>query len=1538
MAEILAAEGDLTSLNVFDLLSGSMHFSLSKTPVTLTSPPVNNQPLLAFSFSQLNLAIGTTTFGLAITSGSIHAAALSDGAGASWFGLHGTGLSGSLNVPGVTATVAGLEVKVNQFSGTATAAIDWTRTEVRRVGKELSSQILAAEGDLTSLNVFDLLSGSMHFSLSKAPVTLSSPSVTGQPLLAFSFSQLNLAIGTTTFGLAITGGSIKAAALSDGAGASWFGLHGTGLSGSLNVPGVTATVAGLEVKVNQFSGTATAAIDWTQTALTSTNVGLVSQILAAEGDLTSLNVFDLLSGSMHFSLSKAPVTLSSPSVTGQPLLAFSFSQLNLAIGTTTFGLSITSGSIDAAALSDGAGASWFGLHGTGLSGSLNVPGVTATVAGLEVKVNQFSGTASAAIDWTQTALTSTNVGLASQILAAEGDLTSLNVFDLLSGSMHFSLSKSPVTLTSPPVNNQPLLAFSFSQLNLAIGTTTFGLAITGGSINAAALSDGAGASWFGLHGTGLSGSLNIPGVTATVAGLEVKVNQFSGSATAAIDWTQTALSSTNVGLMGEILAAEGDLTSLNVFDLLSGSMHFSLSKAPVTLSSPSVTGQPLLAFSFSQLNLAIGTTTFGLAITGGSIKAAALSDGAGASWFGLHGTGLSGSLNVPGVTATVAALEVKVNKFSGNATAAIDWTQTALTSTNVGLATAILAAEGDLTSLNVFDLLSGSMHFSLSKSPVTLTSPPVNNQPLLALSFSQLNLAIGTTTFGLSITSGSIHAAALSDGAGASWFGLHGTGLSGSLNIPGVTATVAGLEVKVNKFSGTATAAIDWTQAALSSTNVGLMAEILAAEGDLTSLNVFDLLSGSMHFSLSKTPVTLTSPPVNNQPLLSLCFSQLNLAIGTTTFGLAITGGSINAAALSDGAGASWFGLHGTGLSGSLNIPGVSATVAGLEVKVNRFSGSATAAIDWTQTALTSTGVDLMNAILAAEGDLTSLNVFDLLSGSMHFSLSKSPVTLTSPPVNNQPLLAFSFSQLNLAVGTPTFGLSITSGSIHAAALSDGAGASWFGLHGTGLSGSLNVPGVTATVAGLEVKVNQFSGTASAAIDWTQAALTSTNVGLASQILAAEGDLTSLNVFDLLSGSMHFSLSKTPVTLTSPPVNSQPLLAFSFSQLNLAIGTPTFGLAITSGTIKIGALSDGTNNWFGLDASQLAGTFTVGSGFISATLANGVIKLNRASNGTLLDWTQGGLSAAHLNLTSNQPTVISGQLVSLQIANILRGSTGFSLVRTTGVNAPSVSVTNGTLMVLTFTNLFVSVGSTSIGVVITGTGITLAILSNSSNTATWVGINATGLGANLTVPGVVADVSNLTVQVNKAQVAPNQLIWADVADAPAAIKALPTGDSVKVEGDLANLSVASLITGSAHFTVATEIVDVTGGPTLANATLLTLSLSKLLLKVGVGSFGLTIGDGTDTSARIGIASIAPADAADTRRWLAVVSSNLSISLSLPVVSASISGVSIQANRASGTSTLLNWGTQVMQNSLPFQVFAGGVQVTLDDRKSTRLNS
>src|SRR5581483_178014 len=369
-------------------------------------------------------------------------------------------------------------------------------------------------------------------------------------------------------------GTINAAALSDGHGLSWFGLQGTGLGGTLVVPGVTATVANLAVSVNQAKGTGATAMDWTQPALSAANLTLTTQILSAAGDLQSLDVFGLLSGSMHFSVTKAPVTLTSPAVTAQPLLTFSFSQLQLAVGTSTFGLQITSGSINAAALADGSGLSWFGLQGTGLGGTLTVPGVTATLANLAVSVNQAKGTGAMAMDWTQSALSAAGLTLTSQMLSAAGDLQSLDVFGLLSGSLHFSVSKTPVTLTSPAVTAQPLLTFSFSQLQLAVGTSTFGLQITSGTINAAALADGSGLSWFGLQGTGLGGALAVPGVTATLANLAVSVNQAKGTGATAMDWTQSALSAAGLTLTSQVLSAAGDLQSLDVFGLLSGSMHF----------------------------------------------------------------------------------------------------------------------------------------------------------------------------------------------------------------------------------------------------------------------------------------------------------------------------------------------------------------------------------------------------------------------------------------------------------------------------------------------------------------------------------------------------------------------------------------------------------------------------------------------------------------------------------------------------------------------------------------------------------------------------------------------------------------------------------------------------------------------------------------------------------------------------------------------------------------------------------------------------
>src|SRR5258708_2563045 len=217
---------------------------------------------------------------------------------------------------------------------------------------------------------------------------------------------------------------------------------------------------------------------------------------------------------------------------------------------------MTSGSISEASLTDGAGLSWFGLNGTGLSGTLTIPGVAASVANLSVQVNQAKGTGATAIDWTT--VTGSGLSLAGSLLKAEGDLTSLDVFGLLSGSAHFAISKTLVTLTSPAVTNQPLLTVALSNLQLAVGAAGYGLQITSGSINAASLTDGAGLSWFGLNGNGLSGSLTIPGVGASVANLSVQVNQAKGTGATAIDWTTVTCS--RPSLAGSRPKAEGGLT------------------------------------------------------------------------------------------------------------------------------------------------------------------------------------------------------------------------------------------------------------------------------------------------------------------------------------------------------------------------------------------------------------------------------------------------------------------------------------------------------------------------------------------------------------------------------------------------------------------------------------------------------------------------------------------------------------------------------------------------------------------------------------------------------------------------------------------------------------------------------------------------------------------------------------------------------------------------------------------------------------------
>src|SRR5439155_8145581 len=198
----------------------------------------------------------------------------------------------------------------------------------------------------------------------------------------------------------------------------------------------------------------------------------------------------------------------------------------------------------------------------------------------------------------------------------------------------------------------------------------------------------------------------------------------------------------------------------------------------------------------------------------------------------------------------------------------------------------------------------------------------------------------------------------------------------------------------------------------------------------------------------------------------------------------------------------------------------------------------------------------------------------------------------------------------------------------------------------------------------------------------------------------------------------------------------------------------------------------------------------------------------------------------------------------------------------------------------------------------------------------WLGVAAEGDGSTLAVPGVTGSVQNLAVKVNKASgTGATPLDWR-TAITPSPLDLF--GDVVSASGELTNLDIFGLLTGAAFFSLQRKVVDanVNGGvfdPTkgdLKSATLVTFGLSldetnpgdpadKYSLRVGPADFGVEILNGT-----LAVASLAPADAADARRWIAVQAENLGATLALqPLVDARLEDVKVQINRATGLASV-----------------------------------
>ena len=233
-----------------------------------------------------------------------------------------------------------------------------------------------------------------------------------------------------------------------------------------------------------------------------------------------------------------------------------------------------------------------------------------------------------------------------------------------------------------------------------------------------------------VTGKELSVTLTIPGIQGSVTAASIRVNRASGQldptpanatsgdevkavalnwATAAttpaaltVDldgsggWTvPTALVDPGSGLpdptampitlRGSQLAVAGSITGLNLFGILRGGADFAVSSQMVDIdfdgsastTNDRLTDASLVTFALSNLNLRLGTDEVGLQIgPGGTIGIASISaptpaTGTGTddrTWTAVVGKDLAVSLDLPGITASVSAGALKINRASGQFT------------------------------------------------------------------------------------------------------------------------------------------------------------------------------------------------------------------------------------------------------------------------------------------------------------------------------------------------------------------------------------------------------------------------------------------------------------------------------------------------------------------------------------------------------------------------------------------------------------------------------------------------------------------------------------------------------------------------------------------------------------------------------------------------------------------------------------------------------------------------------------------------------
>ncbi len=1789
----VSVTGSLSSLNIFNVITGSANFSLVQSTVDVALNGQQSSNLvgateMGFGLSSLELNLATSLGTGSVTTGTngslVIAAIVPANTAAdsrSWVAVMGMGLTAAISLANgdVAASFTDLNVNINQASGTgpdgsAAAALNWAEdistdggttyggssNELTISGQTITfaTQQLSLSGALASVNVFNLISGSWttnqpEFALSVStinvePTGTSSTVLTGATLVTIALANFDFSAGAGGFGVSITSGALGIAVVTwsgSGETAQWVAVDASGFGASLSLTSsVTAAISGVSVSINQASGTylpagdtSTPALNWnTDLDLADDNqygtpadqvnpgdllptpislpIDFAEQQFILAGTLANLNVFNVIEGSASFALSvstEPSVTVGGSSITNATLYTLALANLSFGAGTGGFGLAITGGDLGIAVIeATGTGDSryWIAAVGLNLAASLSLTSnITASVSSLTLNLNQYGGSDSSGpnttpLDWTQFAPNYINPGAnlqptdnlqiedtAQAQISLGGTLTGLNIFNLIQGSASFAISDiSPWTFTptgGTPITGGTLVTVGLYDIMASVGTGGFGLSISGGDLGIAILEPPAPSSgtdsryWVAVDASGIGARLALGGISASVASLNVQVNEAGGTDTSnnpatELDWTQFTPRidpGANIpSLPAGTLAINDNATSpqfqvgatgasFNIFNLFTGSANFTLSQSTTNVSftgaaPASLVGATLVQVSLSDFTFSLGASGFGLTIssgTSGAIAVAAIHAPTPAQgsdnryWVAVAADDLTATLSFgSSFTATVSSLSLEINQAGGSfvegttttPATPLDWTQDLdLTGSGTfgGMSNEVnpggvlsapisytgpeLSISGTLQEINLFNLFSGSASFAITITTVNVAfsgmgKPDITGATLITVALSNLNIAVGAGGFGLAITGGDLGIAALSppssSGSSASWIAVDGMGLGATFSLgSSVTATVNSVTVQINQASGTWNSSpampLDWADdidltgngtyagqvnpGATLPTPVNLTISytngLLAVAGALADLNIFGILTGSADFAISISTVNVTTPALTGATLLTLALTNVNLTVGVGSVGLTISAGNLGIAAImppesASGDTASWIAVDADDLAAAIILGGfVTASVSDVSVQINQATGDVAAGqaaspLNWTQfnpainpgsllpqAAPPNLTITYTAGITAVSGNLTNLNIFNLIAGSAEFYIGITTINLPAadgPDSTGATLLTLALANLNLMVGTDGFGLSITGGNLGLAVITPGPiptgttatdNRMWIGAYGSIQTVSLGLgPDITAQASNVLVQVNQASGayasggttTTASPLNWTTLPGAPINPGAnlpspvqlpityTQSLLQVQASVVlSISSFVYIAGNVSFSmtgpLSVTPVGGGMPiQVN---VLEIGASNVNVFVGTggPYFnsngtlasnsdgalGLALSDISLGLALLTPtagGSTTYYALDASGSAQLVGVSGLTLAGSLA---VEVNGSSSAStpVIDFSQlpgnslaipTGSTTAPINIGFSSPLLevsgsltlgissfafITGQFAFLQgpTQTVTLDNSTTETVSTLEVGVSNVYAfagVNGPYWVMSGNGSIRGPTSTdAMGVAVSQASLGLALMKpvpttgDSTPTVSYLALKATGSVALIGIPDITLSANNISVEVNEATdpnnpnppavnlAASNISIPTDTNPADNIPLNFASGAVLAAQGTV-SLAISQFvsITGSVAFTKGTaQNLTLSDGTTLTGASMLTVGAGGVYAFAGVGGPYWMTGPGGSVEAPIGSSAV-----------------------------------------------------------------------------------